>query len=281
MMIEKAVVVGVFDGVHAGHRHLLHQLKDIARSRGLKPIAVTFSRHPLELVSPECVPSQICSADERERLLHAEGVEPLWLDFTPELRAMTAMQFLQFLRDRGISLLLMGFNNRIGSDRRCGAELAGGPVEVLTAEELPDAEVSSSEVRNAVERGDMDCAARMLGRRFALIGEVVSGRRVGRTIGFPTANISVCSGMLMPPNGVYEAAVDDRKAVVNIGCRPTLDNGNDTTVEVHLLDFDGNLYGKTLRVEFVRRLRREMKFGSLDELKAQISRDIESVRNGK
>lgn len=280
-MLEKAAVVGVFDGVHAGHRHLLHQLKEIARRRGLKPVAVTFSRHPLELVAPGAVPSQICTADERERLLRKEGVEPLWLDFTPELRAMTAKQFLELLRAKGVGLLLMGFNNRIGSDRRCGAELTDGAVEVLTADELPEGGVSSSEVRGAVESGDMERAARMLGRPFALEGEVIAGRQVGRTIGFPTANIRVRPGMLMPPNGVYEAAVGDRKAVVNIGCRPTLDNGSDITVEVHLLDFDGNLYGKTLSVEFLRRLRREMKFGSLDELKAQISRDIESVRNGK
>lgn len=280
-MLDKAAVVGVFDGVHAGHRFLLSQLKEIARVRGLKPVAVTFRRHPLELVAPGAVPLQICSAEERERLLREAGVEPLWLDFTPELRAMPAMQFLELLRSKGIGLLLMGFNNRIGSDRRCGAELAGGPVEVMTAQELPESGVSSSGVRSAVERGDMARAARMLGRPFALEGEVVRGRQVGRTIGFPTANVSVCPGMLMPPNGVYEAQVGDRKAVVNIGCRPTLDNGNDVTVEVLLLDFDGNLYGKRLKVEFLRRLRPEMKFGSLDELKAQIARDIESVRNGK
>ena len=280
-MSEKAAVVGVFDGVHAGHRHLLHQLKEIARSRGLKPVAVTFSRHPLEIVAPGAVPPQICTAAERERLLREEGVEPLWLDFTPELRALTAMQFLEMLRDNGITLLLMGFNNRIGADRRSGAELADGPIEVITAEELPEGGVSSSEVRGAVARGEMERAAHMLGRPFALEGEVVAGRRVGRTIGFPTANVRVGAGALMPPNGVYEAVVGDRKAVVNIGCRPTLDNGSDITVEVHLLDFEGNLYGKTLKVDFLRRLRPEMKFGSLDELKAQIARDIESVRNGK
>ena len=194
---------------------------------------------------------------------------------------MTATQFLEMLRAKGVGLLLMGFNNRIGSDRRCGAELADGSIEVLTATELPQEGVSSSEVRSAVESGDMERAANMLGRPFALEGEVVAGRQVGRTIGFPTANIRVGTGALMPPNGVYEAAVGDRKAVVNIGCRPTLDNGSDVTVEVHLLDFDGNLYGKTLKVEFLRRLRPEMKFGSLEELKAQIARDIESVRNGK
>ncbi len=280
-MPDKAAVVGVFDGVHAGHRHLLHQLREVAGRRGLEPVAVTFSRHPLELVAPEAVPSQICTLSERERLLRAEGVEPLRLDFTPELRAMNAMQFLEMLRAKGVRLLLMGFNNRIGSDRRSGAELAGAPVEVLTADELPEEGVSSSEVRSAVENGEMERAAHMLGRPFALEGEVVTGRQVGRTIGFPTANIRVSPGALMPPNGVYEAKVGEHKAVVNIGCRPTLDNGNDVTVEAHLLDFDGNLYGKTLKVEFLRRLRQEMKFSSLEELKTQISRDIESVRNGK
>lgn len=194
---------------------------------------------------------------------------------------MTASRFLELLRSKGVGLLMMGFNNRIGSDRRCGAELKDEAIEVLTATELPETEVSSSKIRAVVSSGDMERAAHMLGRPFAIEGEVVEGRQIGRTIGFPTANIKIEPGQLLPPNGVYEAMACGRKAVVNIGKRPTLNNGEDITVEVHLLDFNGNLYGQTLRVEFLRRLRPEMKFSSLDELKAQISRDIKSVRNGK
>lgn len=281
-MRKRAAVIGVFDGVHAGHRHLLDQLKREARERGLEPVAVTFDRHPMELVAPESVPPRICTVGERAELLRAEGVEPILLEFTPGMRAMTAREFLSRLRtEAGVELLLMGFNNRIGSDRRAGAELSDSPVEIVVASELPEAGASSSAVRRAVSLGDMERAAALLGRRFALEGEVVSGRQVGRTIGFPTANISVASGQLVPPNGVYEARAGKYRAVVNIGRRPTLDNGDDVTIEAHLLGFEGNLYGKRLRVEFVRRLRPEMKFGSLEELKLQIERDIESVLHGK
>ncbi|MDE7111487.1 MAG: riboflavin biosynthesis protein RibF [Muribaculaceae bacterium] len=280
-MRKKAAVIGVLDGVHEGHRYLLRQLKDIAAGRGLDPVAVTFSRHPLTLVRPEAVPPQICPLPERLELIRREGVEPLLLDFTPELRLMTARKFLEGLKGRGFDLLLMGFNNRIGLDRLSGPELAGGPVEVLTATELPERGICSSEIRAAVSSGNMELAAKMLGRPFALEGEVVGGRRVGRTIGFPTANVSVEPGQLMPPNGVYAACAAGHRAVVNIGRRPTLDNGEDVTVEAHLLDFSGDLYGRTLRVEFLRRLRPEMKFASLDQLKSRIQQDIDSVRDGK
>lgn len=279
--MPKAAVIGVFDGVHAGHGHLLAQLRAEAARRGLEPVAITFSRHPLELVRPDAVPAQICPLEERLERLRRAGVEPMLLDFTPELRAMTAAEFLAKLKGEGVELLLMGFNNRIGSDRLPGSRLTGMPVEVLVASELPEAGVSSSEVRSAVGRGDMERAARLLGRPYALEGEVVAGRQVGRTIGFPTANIAVTPGMLLPPNGVYEARAAGHKAVVNIGRRPTLDNGEDVTVEAHLLGFSGDLYGRRLRVEFLRHLRPERKFNSLDELKAQIQRDIESVSHGQ
>lgn len=280
-MRKRAAVVGVFDGVHAGHRHLLRQLAEEASRRGLEPVAVTFSRHPLELVRPESVPPRICPLDERISRIKEQGVEPLLLDFTEELRGMRAAEFAELLCRQGVELLMMGFNNRIGSDRLCGRELSGLPLEVVVASELPCGGVSSSEIRRAVSEGDMERASELLGRHFSVEGEVVDGRHVGRTLGFPTANVSVAPGQLLPPAGVYEAIAGGHKAVVNIGCRPTLDNGNDITVEAHLLDFSGNLYGQTLRVEFVRRLRPEVKFASLDELKSQIKRDIEAVRNGK
>ncbi len=281
-MDKLAAAIGVFDGVHRGHTHLIDQLKAEAAKRGLRPAVITFSNHPLRLVNPEATPRQICPLPERISRLQTLGVEPIVLDFTEELRSMTAARFLEFIRSRGVEMLMMGFNNRIGSDRKRGSELVGAPVEVIVGTELPDDSASSSLIRSAVNAGDTEGATRLLGRPFSIEGEVVKGRQIGRTIGFPTANISVGPDQLLPPNGVYEAQafgqeIGTHKAVVNIGRRPTLNNGEDITVEAHLLGFSGDLYGQGLRVDFLRRIRPEMKFNSLDELKAQIQRDIKSL----
>lgn len=278
-MHKRAAVIGVFDGVHCGHQHLLNRLIAEAGKRDLQPVALTFNRHPLELVNPHGVPPRICAMDERLSRLRDAGVEPIVLDFTPELRAMSAREFCGYIRSLGIEMLLMGFNNRIGSDRRLGLELVDEPIEVIVASELPRGGVSSSAVREAVARGEMERAAELLGRPFALEGEVVRGRQVGRTIGFPTANIRPDHPeQLMPPLGVYAGRVGPHAAVINIGRRPTLDNGDDITVEAHILDFTGDLYGRRLRVEFMRRLRAEKKFSGLEELKAQIKKDIDNAR---
>ncbi|MBD5360825.1 MAG: riboflavin biosynthesis protein RibF [Bacteroides sp.] len=278
-MHKRAAVIGVFDGVHRGHQFLLEQLKTEAERRDYQPVALTFDRHPLELVNPGAVPARICSLQERLELLRRAGVEPIVLEFTPELRAMSAREFCAFIRTLGVDLLLMGFNNRIGSDRKRGAELIDEPIEIIVARELPEGGVSSSAVRKAVGQGDMELAAKLLGRPFVIEGKVVTGRQIGRTIGFPTANIQPSeANALMPPIGVYAGEVDGRPAVINIGRRPTVNNGNDVTIEVHILDFQGDLYGRHLRVEFLRRLRPEMKFSGLDELKAQIQKDIDNAR---
>lgn len=278
-MHKRAAVIGVFDGVHRGHQFLLEQLKTEAERRDYQLVALTFDRHPLELVNPGAVPARICSLQERLELLRRAEVEPIVLEFTPELRAMSAREFCAFIRTLGVDLLLMGFNNRIGSDRKRGTELIDEPIEIIVARELPEGGVSSSAVRKAVGQGDMELAAKLLGRPFVIEGKVVTGRQIGRTIGFPTANIQPSeANALMPPIGVYAGEVEGHPAVINIGRRPTVNNGNDVTIEVHILDFQGDLYGRYLRVEFLRRLRPEMKFSGLDELKAQIQKDIDNAR---
>lgn len=277
--MRKAAVIGVFDGVHLGHQYLLQQLAAEARKRSLEPVVLTFDSHPLELVNPEAVPPLICSLEERLNRLREAGMTPMTLHFTPEMRRMSAREFCEYLRTLGVDLLLMGFNNRIGSDRRYGVDLTDEPIEILVAPELPGAGVSSSAVRKAVTSGDMELAAKLLGRPFAIEGEVVKGRQIGRTIGFPTANIRPSSSRpLLPAIGVYAGRAGSHSAVINIGCRPTLNNGSDISIEAHLLDFHGDLYGRRLRLEFLRRLRPEQKFNSLDELKAQIQKDIDNAR---
>lgn len=265
--------MGVFDGVHRGHRHLISQLLQVADRRGLQPVAVTFDRHPLAVVNPGSQPQAICSLADRIQRLE---IPTITLPFTSELRSLTAHEFLRLLRSHGITLLLMGFNNRIGSDRLSGAELRSNPegVEVITAEAHPQEGVCSSAVRQAVAQGDMTTAADLLGAPFSYEAMVEHGKQLGRTIGFPTANLQVLPGRLIPPPGVYAARALGRPCVVNIGCRPTVDTNGHITIEAHIVGFEGNLYDRPLRIEFMRRLRGEKKFSSLEELKQQIQEDV-------
>lgn len=279
----KAAAVGTFDGVHLGHQFLLRELREAATARGLEPLAVTFAEHPLRLMAPDRVPALIIPPSRRTELLQAQGVEVQVLDFNAELQQMTAREFLQMLHDRyGVRLFLLGFNNRIGSDR-CGAETLGGQtiggVEVLAASEHPELTVSSSLIRDALAKGDVERAARLLGRPFAIDGEVVRGKQLGRTIGFPTANLLPLPGISIPATGVYLGQVSDHKAVVNIGHRPTVDSANSPlSIEAHILDFSGDLYNQQLSLRFLRRLRGEQKFPSLAALQTQIQNDIALAR---
>ena len=281
--------IGTFDGVHLGHRHLLGQLKAEAMSRGMKPLAVTFTSHPLSAIRPEMIPPALSTPEEHIADIQALGIDTLALDFTQELRRLTAAEFLTMLRRRHqVHVVMPGFNNRIGSDRIHGidqytdAGIRAG-VEILPASSRrPGPEISSSAIRKAIALGDMDEAAEMLGHPYRITGTVVHGQAIGRTIGFPTANILTPADIAIPGPGVYAAdTADGHRAVVNIGTRPTVTDGNPvpaTTIEAHLLDFNGNLYGSTLTLSFIRRLRDERKFSSIDDLKRAIQADTVSAR---
>jgi len=280
----RAAVTGTFDGVHRGHVFLLDSLRREAALRGLEPLALTFSSHPLSLIAPERTPLSLTSVEERVRLIEEQGVKAEVLTFDEPLRRMTAADFLAMLRERyGVTVFLLGFNNTIGSDL-----LGAGPVPVepvggvgiVAVRELPGFSVSSSAIREALRCGDIAAANAMLGRPYAVEGEVVGGRRLGRTLGFPTANIDVGADRALPAAGVYVGRVLGRRAVVNIGRRPTVEGRDDAplSVEAHLLDFCGDLYGRRLRLELFARLRGERRFASLDALKAAIANDIIAVR---
>ena len=281
----KAAVTGTFDGVHLGHRFLLDALRSRAAERGLEPMVLTFNEHPLALMAPDRVPPELTSAARRRALLEAEGVEVEMLEFNEGLRAMTAEEFLTMLNRRyGVELFLLGFNNRIGSDRAGAESLAGrriGGVEVVAATEHPELLVSSSRIRLALAEGNVEAAASMLGRPFAVEGTGVSGRQLGRTIGFPTANVEPAPNAAIPAVGVYAGRMLGHKAVINVGRRPTVEGRTDAplSIEAHLLDFSGDLYGRHVELEFTRRLRGEQKFASLDELKNVINKDVELTRN--
>lgn len=280
----RIAATGTFDGVHLGHRFLLDRLVSLGRERALEPLVLTFDRHPLSVIRPEAVPPALTSPAERRRLLEEAGVRVEVLKFDNDLRRLTGAEFLGMLRERlDVGAFMFGFNNRIGSDR-AGADTPGlsaaAGVELFAAPECGGLAASSSAIRSALAEGNVEAANAMLGRPYEIEGEIVGGRRLGRTIGFPTANFSVSGDRMLPAPGVYAGRVLGHRAVVNIGRRPTVEGRYDAplSVEAHLLGFDGDLYGRVLGLEFLKRLRGEVKFGSLDELKAAIAGDVEETK---
>lgn len=286
--IDRGVTVGTFDGVHRGHQAVVSTLIGECRERGLSPLVITFEPHPLAVVAPDKKPVSLESTSDRVARLKSLGVDVEVIPFTETLRRTTVSEWLRILsRDYGARLLVAGYDNTFGSDGRgLGvadyARLASSlSMDVVAAPEVEG--VSSSLVRQALAAGEVEDARRMLGRPFAVEGEVVKGRQLGRSLGFPTANVAVASGMALPAPGVYAAdAVTSAglrfRAVVNIGVAPTAGDSLPLTTEAHLIGFSGDLYGSTLRLEFLRRLRDERKFSSLDALKQQISHDVAQAR---
>ncbi len=286
-MSAAAAAVGTFDGVHRGHIAVLDTLKELASEKGLEPMAFTFDRHPLSLIAPSRAPKAITTLHKKEELLRKTQVTPVVMPFDEELRSTTALSWMRILKEKfGVELLVVGYDNTFGCDgvalsisdyRDFGAQLG---IEVAEAPVVEG--TSSSAIRKAIEAGEVEKANDMLGRRFSLPGIVVEGNRLGRTIGFPTANLLTESGIVGPANGVYAAyaTLHDGKrhnAMVNIGVRPTIRRGNDTTVEAHVIDWNGDLYGHNVSVSFVSRLRDEEQFKSIDALRAQLVKDREAA----
>lgn len=282
----KAATVGTFDGLHRGHHAVLDSLKEMASAKGLRPMVVTFDRHPLETIAPDRAPLLIMSPDERDALLGRHGVEVVRLTFDESLRSVGVREWMAWLRDsHDIKAIVLGYDNTFGCDgrdmsfdeySRIGRELG---LEVTVAPRVEGC--SSSAVRKAVAAGDMMKARDILGTPFSITGRVRQGRRLGRTIGIPTANLSVSKRQLLPKNGVYAAEVlyDAHKysAIVNVGDNPTVSDAGRITIEAHLLNFDGDLYGKEIRIEFLRRIRGERKFPDLQSLQAQIREDLKAL----
>ena len=285
-----AVALGVFDGVHLGHRAILGAAVAHARALGAPAVACTFEPHPLEVLQPDRAPLPITTLDERLELIAACGIdETVVLAFTPQLATMEPEGFVKdVLVDRlAARQVVVGFNHRFGRGARGDAALLrelgarGGfgvdVIEPLTVDGVP---VSSTAIRAALGRGDLEAAVRMLGRPYTLPGKVVAGAGRGRTLGFPTANVAPDRPVLVAP-GVYactaEVAGEPRRAVVNVGVRPTF--GEKTlAVEAYLLDFSGDLYGQTVRLTFRSHVREERRFSSVEALRAQIADDVEIAR---
>ena len=279
---------GFFDGVHTGHRLVIERLVSMAHERGDESLIVTFWPHPRAVLQDGARELRLLTTlEEKKAMLAALGVDRVEvLDFTRSFAALTAEQFLcDILRDRfGVTTLLMGYDNRLGSDRLTAGKLASMSAELgIELLELPPYQtISSTKIRKSLEEGDIESATSMLGYGYSLKGVVVAGNRLGRTIGFPTANMRLYEPLkLVPGRGVYVVEVQvlgkTWRGMTNIGLRPTV-GGTFTTIETHILDFDEDIYGLPLTITFLRRLRDEVHFPSLEELKAQLKRDKEACR---
>lgn len=286
----KIAAIGTFDGVHRGHQSVLKVMKDHAGRKGLEPVAVTFDQHPLAHIAPERTPMQLTSLEEKKKLLKEAGVVPVVVEFNETLRSTTAAGWLRRLKEEwAVKALVIGYDNTFGCDgvnmsvddyKKIG-EAEG--IEVFTAEEIKG--VSSSAIRKAVAKGDVEKAREMLGRPYTLTSKIVKGNGIGHTIGFPTANMEMPGGVAFPKPGVYEATVriegekEWRKAMVNIGNRPTVGGGGENIMETHIIDWDGDLYGKDVTVGFLSRIRDEKKFDSIDELRKQLEQDMDLCKS--
>lgn len=285
--MRKAATVGTFDGVHIGHRAVIDTLKNAASGKGLSPLVITFDRHPLEVIAPQRAPKRLMSPYEEECRLRSLGVEVEMIPFTRGLMSLTAREWMQRMHcTMDVDILVAGYDNTFGCDgidmsiadyKAIGRETG---IEVMAAPFVPGA--SSSEVRRALLAGETGKAAGMLGENYRLGGEVVKGRQLGRTLGFPTANVNAPTDRLVPGKGVYAADAvlpggETFPAVVNVGVRPTIGDNLSPTVEAHLIGWEGDLYGQTLTLLFADRIRGERRFPSLDALKAQIAADTDAA----
>ena len=283
--------IGFFDGVHLGHRFLIDEVKAAAAARGLPSAVITFPAHPRAVLQKDYQPRLLNSFEDKLRLLATTGVDYcIVLDFTVALSQLSAEDFLQILATEWrVKGLVIGYDHRFGHDRRDGFTQyvhygAQYGIEVLKAAafDAGHTEVSSSEIRRLLHEGAVEQAAHLLTYAYSISGRIVSGYKVGRTLGFPTANIQPDDPMqLLPGIGVYavwvEVEGERHKGMLYIGSRPTLDNVAQLSKEVHILHFSGDIYNDPIRVTFERFVRGDEKFDSLEALKAQLMRDREVV----
>lgn len=283
--------IGFFDGVHRGHRFLINQVKEAAAKDGLCSALVTFPVHPRQVIQTTYRPLLLTSPQEKIELLETTAADYcILLPFTHELSLLSAKEFMQLLRGKfNIRTLVIGYDHRFGHNRsesfddycRYGKEL-DIYIERARAYTDGEAKISSSVIRQLLKEGNVSLAAKFLGYNYFLDGTVVDGYKVGRKIGFPTANLQVdCPDKLIPSEGVYAVYVyvEGKKwaGMLNIGHRPTLNNGMNLSIEVNILGFSDNIYHKEMRIEFMKYLRAEEKYDTIDALIAQMHKDREET----
>jgi riboflavin kinase / FMN adenylyltransferase len=284
------LAIGSFDGVHLGHQAVLHSMVAAARAAGMRTAVLTFFPHPTRVLRHVTGPYYITTLADRVRLLAAQGIDlVITHPFNEEVRHTRAADFVEQLHTHLNLRQLWGGDFALGYKRegdvsflRRLGKARGFTVELVQAMvEVGGERVSSSRVRRGLAEGEIEEVNGCLGRPFHVCGEVVYGNQRGRTIGFPTANLAVWEELILPVNGVYAtyAWVGEKRylAATNVGVRPTV-NGHSVTVEAHLLDFSDDLYGQTLRLEFLSHIRAEKKFAGLAELQAQIQTDVNAIQ---
>ncbi|SIT76525.1 bifunctional riboflavin kinase/FAD synthetase [Pontibacter indicus] len=285
------VTSGTFDGVHVGHQKILQRVKERARLSNGQSVVITYWPHPRLVLFPEDNDLRLLSTiEERIEQLRSFGIDYLLIiPFTKEFSRLSSRTFIEEVLVKAIhtKVLVIGYDHRFGKNREGSFEHLkarsaqyGFEVEEIPRQDVDDVGVSSTKIRKAIESGDIPTANRYLGHTYSLTSTVVEGNKLGRTIGYPTANLALPSPhKLIPAYGVYAVWVrhagQRQPGMMNIGIRPTVD-GTHLTLEAHLINFEGDLYGQTLTVEFVKMLRQEQKFAGLDALKAQLAKDKEA-----
>ena len=279
-----ALAIGNFDGMHLGHQALLCELMQTAQKFGLVPAVMTFEPHPREFFSPDSAPARLCSLREKLEYFAEAGVQNVYVcAFNRHFATISAEQFMQ----RILRELLNAETILVGEDFRFGAKRAGSVQDFrqagfnlvsLPQVDLDGARVSSTRVREALADGRLEKATQLLGRPYSISGKVVHGARRGRQLGFPTANVHMRHER-PALTGVYAVKLDGLNAVANLGVRPTIAGIPKLALEVHVLDFNADLYGKHVHVEFLHKIRDEMKFDGLAALTAQIAKDVEVARS--
>jgi riboflavin kinase / FMN adenylyltransferase len=272
---DRHVAIGVFDGVHRGHQAVIDEADTV----------LTFDPHPLTVIHPEAAPKLIMPFDVKRDVIDGLGVDELVvIPFDKEFSQIPAEGFIEgvLVERLGASKVSVGENFRFGAKAKGTPEMLAGRDEfetrVVPLVEVDGETVSSSRVRALVAAGEVDAAMRCLGAPFMVEGTVVEGDRRGRDLGFPTANLVPDDRLVVPGHGVYAAFANGNAAAVNVGVRPTFETGRGLLIESFLIDFDGDLYGQNLRVAFVSRLRGEKRFPSVEDLIAQMNRDVAEAR---
>jgi riboflavin kinase / FMN adenylyltransferase len=287
---DSMVTIGVFDGVHLGHKFLISKLKELASQQGLRSIVITFHKHPQEVLNPETQPLFLSDSGEKAELLKKEGVDTvIILTFNRELAQLSAREFLTLLKTQlHMKGLVIGPDFALGREcegniptlRQLGKEMGFSVTAIPPIKKNGDI-VSSTAIRRALADGDMEKVQRLMGRPFSLHGQVIHGKGRGTSLGFPTVNLDILPGQAIPSDGVYatRAYVNNRTypSVTNIGLNPTFGN-TERTVESFLIDYHDNLYQHEVKIDFVHKLRNEIKFESADELVKQIYEDVRHTK---
>lgn len=291
--ISTCITVGTFDGLHIGHRKIIETLKRTSKSEKLKSVVVTFAPHPRQVLFPGVEVYFLLTPQEKQEMIASQDIDYLVIHpFSKDFAALTAHDFLvgKLCRYIGMRHLIKGFNNHFGCDRltdidsvRTLGHTVGFDVTEVNAQTNGETYVSSTLARRCIADGNIQQANQILGYHYFISGKVVHGRMIGRTIGFPTANIDIGNtSKLLPAPGAYAAFVDINKhtmpAMMNIGSNPTVNTDSSVTyIEVHIIGFSGNLYGCNLRIYLIRRLRPELKFDNIDQLRSRLSADVSNT----